>query len=469
MDERLRTILESTNPWWRKGDATIPHLKTYHRHAFRRLVRKVLETTGGKLRGTILVGMRQVGKTELAKQIAAEALRQRLPRHQLAMVQVDDLRITSSLTMADILEAWNPYRVAGQDALLIIDEVQKLSDPSGTRSWARQLKGAVDIQEMRILATGSSAVLIREGGAEGIGRWDTDMLETLSFREFREIRLPETKVPRPENLFADLDAYLSLGGFPELAASTDLSLSLERIREYVDRALAADVPARKHPRLLRGLLRILMDESGEELNTLRLSRELGCHRKTIEVWIGAMETALLIQRVPRRAASVRREILAQPKIYASDPALAAAFGPTADPLSDPRLKSRLYEAAVLRHLRELAARSGGKVACAQRKAPSGKSLGEVDFLLLAGREAYLMEATTSSSQAKEKAWSVLEEGKEMKGKFKAIYGCVVHGGAGREQHAVNCVPLGVFLDEVLGGPIDDPCAPLRNLSTKLKQ
>ncbi len=472
MDDELRRILEESNPWWRNPNARIPKVKEYRRHAFGDLTKRTLEQTGPKLRATILVGLRQIGKTELAMQVAAEALKRNLPPHQLAILKVDDLSFRGPITLTDLLDAWKPFRDPNRSAFLVVDEVQKLSDPSGEKPWSRQLKGIVDLHEIAVLATGSAAAVLQKGGKEAVARLDPPVvLEPLSFTEFREISRPGLTIPPAADLHNDLDRYLSLGGFPEFALEQDVnvSFSLERIREYVKQTLDADIRASKRPRKLHELCRILLEESGEALNTDKLSKQIACQRSTVEGWIRELEAVFLIDRVPLRSTSARQEIRKQPKFYARDPGLIAAACFTGDPLGIPRLKARLFEGAVLRHLRELAARSHGRLVCAQKKDNSGRALGEVDFLLSAGSEDYFIEVTTSSKGTTEKGQFVLSEAKAHKQKFgrRDVFGCVVHGGSAQEDHGVKRTPLAVFLEKILSGGESNPLEPLRGFSSRV--
>jgi len=468
MDPRIRELLERANPWWTHPGARVPGTKPVRRDAFRKVADLSLSfAPGEKRRATILVGLRQVGKTVLAREVAAEGL-PRLGGTQLAIVEVDDPRLTGALTLADVLHAWDPHRVPGRPALLVVDEIQKLSSGGGERDWARQLAGVVNRDEIRVLATGSAAGVLRGGGADLAGRADNVILEPLSFPEFRRLRAGAKTSPPQETRFLDRDHYLSVGGFPEFTQTLDVRLSLERTRDYVQNVLRADLAAfRAHASIVR-LFAVLMDQSGEELNASGLATKLQVAQNTLKSWLDGLEEVFLVQRVPRLETSELRKIASRPKVHATDPGLIAAFAPGADPLEVPRIRGRLFESAVLRHLRELASRARGEVLCAQRRGTAGEPLGEADFLLEAGDEAFFVEVKSGEPPGSEGAERLLALSRDIReiqggGKPKDVRVLIVHGGSTREACGLPCVPLVDFLDAVLAGPASDPCASLRGL------
>lgn len=477
MEERLCSVLESMNPWWRDPNQPPPPTKPYRRRAFRLLCERALDKTSARTRAILLTGLRQVGKTELAKQVLAWAREARggFEPQQVAFVRVDDPRIDGALSMADILEAWGPYRESQQPAFLVLDEVQKLQDLRSPResAWAQQLKGAVDLQEMHILATGSSALELQSGMAEGAGRWERSILEPLSFREFRELQLPPDGRLTPGTLLVDLERYLCAGGFPDNAIHSDSPGVLDRTREYASQILDGIAGARHRSRF-RQLFSVLMDQSSKELNVDKLARTMSIQRPTLESWLGHLEESFLVSRLLRLETSTLRELRGRPKIHGTDPGLVAAFARHVDPLADADTKGRLFESALLRHVRELAAGCRGRIVYAQDRSSESRSRGEVDFLLLTQDEAWLIEVTASMGGVGAKAAFVREQADRLQGRRgrkalvgeRQVHGLVVHGGSSKVSGPVPGIPMAVFLDEVLESETTDPCRILREFCSE---
>lgn len=180
--------LRDANPWW-QGD------RQYDVAAIKRWAyQPVLK---GLLRGlapiTVLRGPRQVGKTTLLNQVIDELLAQGVEPRRIFRVQFDDIPDLRRLS-APILDlaAWYADNVVKQSfhafareqggpVYILLDEVQNLPD------WATQLKHLVDLQPVRAIVTGSSALRIEAGRDSLAGRVSTIEIGPLLLREISEM------------------------------------------------------------------------------------------------------------------------------------------------------------------------------------------------------------------------------------------------------------------------------------------
>ena len=403
-----------------------------------------------RLRAVFVEGLRQVGKTTLARQVLDRALRDGLPGRQAALALVEDLRFAGALTLQDVLEAWTPFLDPELPGLLVLDEVHHLQDPSGRgeMNWARQVKSLVDRVDagefrIRILATGSEAGEVREGAGLLVGRQDTVHVEPLSFPEFCQLRRRPPLERRRE-----LELFLATGGFPELVETTSLLETLDRIQRAMRSALAADLPEVRARGDVQRLFSILMDQSGEELNESALGKTLGVGVESIRRWTQRMEDVHLVQRVPRWDTSELREIRGRPKLFGVTPGIVAAFGRAADPVRNPRLLGRLVESAVLAHLRPWARTHHARIRCGQKRARGGRKAGEIDFVLdRGGADFTLIEATGGTANLKQKAAHVAAECSQLAASPRnpSVRGIVVHLGDATPLTSTPCVPLHEFL------------------------
>jgi predicted AAA+ superfamily ATPase len=175
-----------------------------------------------------------------------------------------------------------------------------------------------------------------------------------------------------------------------------------------------------------------------------------------------------VQRLPGLETSELRR-LRHAKLHATDPGLVAAFASSADPLAESRTLGRILEAAVLRHLREVARNANGRMLYVQLHSTAGSKRGEVDFLLLTAREAFFVEVTGSSA-GPDKTRALLAHVAAYRGHGKArnqlggrkAFALVV---TGETVEADGQASAAHFLDRVLEAPPDDPCQTLRTMST----
>lgn len=186
----LEATLRDSNPWWR-GEKLF-NLPPLRRWAFG----PVLD---GLKRGlapvTVLRGPRQVGKTTLLNQTIDALLTEGVSPSRIFRVQFDDLPELKPRKISEpILELsrWFSQNVLGkslnqaaldrQQAFVFLDAVQNLAD------WAPQLKHLVDMNPVRVLVTGSSALRIEAGRDSLAGRISTLEMGPLLLREIAELR-----------------------------------------------------------------------------------------------------------------------------------------------------------------------------------------------------------------------------------------------------------------------------------------
>jgi len=201
----LERTLRDANPWWR-GES-VYGLPPLRRWAFQLVLSRL---TQGLTPAVVLRGPRQVGKTTLLEQVIQQLLSDGIAPRRIFRLQLDDIPEVRRLSMP-ILElcAWFADNVLGktlnraahdgEQAFILLDEVQNLPD------WSTQLKHLVDINPVRVLVTGSSALRI-EGGRDSLaGRISTIEMGPLLLREIGEFRGLEPVPPLlPDNGLAPL-------------------------------------------------------------------------------------------------------------------------------------------------------------------------------------------------------------------------------------------------------------------------
>jgi predicted AAA+ superfamily ATPase len=167
------------------------------------------------------------------------------------------------------------------------------------------------------MATGSASPVLSDKMVEsGLGRWTIIHVPTLSFYEYCQllkIEVPELpanikptqiylrSLQEQTEIFHKLSIlqvhfirYLQVGGFPELALSSDDLYAQRILREdIVDKALKRDLPAIYGIRNINDIEKIflyLCYTSSNIINIQTLSKELqGVSRNTVEKYIGYLQ------------------------------------------------------------------------------------------------------------------------------------------------------------------------------------
>ena len=241
-----------------------------------------------------LTGPRQVGKTWLAKDIAAS-----FPLHvYLNYDSAEDREIIRQ-------EAW-----LDTTKLLILDELHKMP------GWKNYLKGVYDTKpgHLMILVTGSARLeAFRQGD------------DSLAGRFFRHRMLPFS----PAELShvggsVDQESLLVQGGFPEpFLAQNPVDADRWRM-QYIDGLIRTDILdfERIHDfRAMQLLLDLLRSRTGSPISNQSIAEDIQIAPNTVKKYLQVLESLFIIFRVQPFSRNIARSLLKEPKIYFFDTGL----------------------------------------------------------------------------------------------------------------------------------------------------
>jgi hypothetical protein len=187
--------------------------------------------------------------------------------------------------------------------VLVLDEVHQLDDPS------RLLKIAADEHpRLRVVATGSSTLAATR-----------KFRDSLAGRKRSVTLMPVLASELAAFGVASLDRRLLHGGLPEALRAPRPPADL--FSEWLDSYFARDVQElfrlEKRGPFLR-FVELVLRQSGGMLEVTSFAKHTGVTRPTIGTWLDVLDTTHVARRVRPYHAGSRREILAQPKLYAFD-------------------------------------------------------------------------------------------------------------------------------------------------------
>jgi predicted AAA+ superfamily ATPase len=389
----LEPILRDNNPWWR-GDRQFG-LPPMRRWAFGPVLNGL---RSGLTPVVVLRGPRQIGKTTLLMQTIDELLAQGVAPNRIFRVQFDDLPELRRQE-STILELcrWFSENVLGKSfqraasdgepALIFLDEVQNLAD------WAPQLKHLVDLNPVRVLVTGSSALRIEAGRDSLAGRISTLEMGPLLLREIAELRgfgklagFLESNGPAPlrsRGTWAELaefgrehrelrdlafSAYSDRGGYPvaQQRADQPWELIADFLNETViQRAIQHDLRMgargqKRDERLLEEVFRLACRYIGQSprqalyLDEIRRSLNANIGWQRVLTYLRFLDGTLLLRLIEPLEIRIKKRRSGS-KICLCDHTLRAAWLQEVIPLAPARLEEMPHLSDLAGHVAESAA------------------------------------------------------------------------------------------------------------------
>jgi len=284
-------------------------------------------------KASVVTGMRRSGKTWYCYQRIADLLASGVDRSQVLYLNFEDDRfIDFSLrdfqTLLDVFFARWPQNKSRR-CYFFFDEIQTVD------KWERFVRRLLDTENVGVALTGSSSKMLATDIATGLrGRTRVRELSPFSFREFLSATGAFSEVPDhpgsrdAAKLRHALAAYLSVGGFPE-TLRVDPSVRREIVQGYVETVLFKDVVERhkvSNVLALRHLIAAVLGAPGQVFsvnkffNTLK-SKGIPCTKNALYDYLGHLEDAHFLHRLPFHSPSVRVRQVNPEKVYANDTAL----------------------------------------------------------------------------------------------------------------------------------------------------
>jgi uncharacterized protein len=411
------------------------------------LPRRATETVREALsssRVVLLHGPRQSGKSTLGRLLATELGMDYVTfddAAQLAAARADPTTFLESRQRPVVLDE---VQRAGNELIVAIKaDVDRVGDRG------------------RYLLTGSTNFLTVPSLAESLtGRLRIVRLWPLSAGELlggsddfidRAFRGPSELLSHNGTTFSR-DEYLQIacqGGFPgvqDLNPRTRVAWFDDYLDTLIQREIAAAADIRRLG-ALRQLARYLGANSSGELVVGRLASDLGMDRATVESYIGWLETAFVIHRVPSWSRNLTAKVVRRPKLFVGDSGIAASLmGKSPEALRDPTESAtgRVMETFAVNELCKQSTWSDTMVEVSHFRDADGR---EVDAVLEArdGRIVGVEIKTSSTPRTDDFRWLSDMRSRVDRAGGKFVAGVVLHTGGDR-------LPFG---DRLVALPIGD--------------
>ncbi len=303
--------------------------------ANRIIEKEILESLNGR-EIIFLLGSRQVGKTTLAKMVA-----QKCKIEQKLYIDFEDRTKRALFNGVGIEQIKQVLRLEGVDSskefLLILDEIQKLNDPSNLLKLLHD-----HFEQGKVIASGSSSLEIKSKFSDSLaGRKKIFHIRPLCFDEFLEFRgasrlknframLKEESdklklKPIADSLSGEFSAYfeeyLVYGGYPEVALIDKREKKIEKLHSIIDSYIQkdiSDVASIENLEAYNNLLKYLSINSGSTINISSVSKEIKVAVNTLNRYLQILKETFIIADLPPYYENKNSEISKNKKLYFLD-------------------------------------------------------------------------------------------------------------------------------------------------------
>lgn len=206
---------------------------------------------------------------------------------------------------------------------LFFDEIHAVNH------WESAIRKLRDGGKYKVFITGSSSKLLgRELSTLLTGRHISYQIMPLSFSEFLsfkgiQVNGKKDLVLKEKTILKNFDAYLNIGGFPEIAKTNNIAL----LKQYYSDIIQKDIVMRYDIRqkdVLEKLGIYLITNVSKTVSIESLKKTFDLSFEAVSDYIGYLEEAFLIFEVPQFSYSLKTQRKAQKKIYSVDCGLANA-------------------------------------------------------------------------------------------------------------------------------------------------
>ncbi|MEO6404896.1 MAG: ATP-binding protein [Ferruginibacter sp.] len=249
--------------------------------------------TLSQFRAVCITGPRQSGKTTLSKML--------FKGKPYVSLEVPAMQQLAEHNVAAFMKKYAKGA--------ILDEVQRVPD------IFRQLQGMLDKNTRRgqFILTGSNNFLLQEQLSQSLaGRAGYLELLPLSYAELKKAKLASDNI----------NTHILSGGYPEIW-NEKLNAS-KWMSSYVQTYVQRDV------RLLRNItnfnsfnrfILLCANYAGQILNKDELGKQVGVDNKTIQAWLGVLESSYIIYLLQPWHNNLNKRIVKSPKLYFYDTGL----------------------------------------------------------------------------------------------------------------------------------------------------
>lgn len=269
----------------------------------------------------VITGIRRSGKSILMKLLRDELMRRQVEESQIIYLNFDSFE-SSAIESAELLYTHVKNSVTpGERSYILLDEIQEVN------LWEKAVNSFLTDFNADIYITGSNSRLLSSELATYLaGRYVEIHIFPLSFSEsllFNEARTGEKNV----DIYKAFERFLRLGGLPVLyLADYTAETAAKIVSDIYASVILRDTIQRNNIRdveLLERVVRFVFDNVGNKFSARNVADYFKIQHRRIDLntvynYLSALESAFIIDRIPRYDVKGKEILKTQEKYFVGD-------------------------------------------------------------------------------------------------------------------------------------------------------
>lgn len=284
-----------------------------------------------------LTGPRRSGKTYLLFLLINKLISQDISPQRILYVNFDDPRLlpSNALDLEATLESYRELypELRNKINYIFFDEIQNV------KNWEVGVRRIYDTRKFHIFLTGSSSKLLsKEISTHLRGRAINFEIFPFSFKEIllaKGVKLAKDIVYSQERFSVKkhLEAYMKMGGFPEVVLENNPDLKIRTLKEYLETMFFKDLVERykvKNQPVIRELMRYLSTNTANifSLNAFYkwIKQTYPITKRTLINYVNSLEDIGLFFLIRKFSFSLKEQTQVPRKCYIVDNGFRSVYG-----------------------------------------------------------------------------------------------------------------------------------------------
>ncbi len=272
----------------------------------------------------VITGIRRSGKSFILKLLKEELLEKGVKENQIIYLNLESLEF-SDIDTAEMLYGYIKEQVHKEKrSYILLDEIQEVN------SWEKAVNSFLADFEVDIYITGSNSRLLSSELATYLtGRYVEIHLYPLSFSEYLQFKTARTG-NKKFNAKEEFKTFLRLGGFPVLhIAEYPIEAAYRIVFDIYSSAILRDTIQRNKIRdveLLERVVKFVLNNVGNKFSAKNVADYFKSQQRKIDLntvynYLSALESAFIIDRIPRYDLKGKEILKTFEKYFTSDHAI----------------------------------------------------------------------------------------------------------------------------------------------------